>query len=657
MRKNKGMSLLEVLVVSVVGMLLVGVVLSMWYFGYKNWTISRISSGLRIDLQNAIERIREEIRLSSLDYMSFYPSGAVEYTAISFPLPKYATGGFLTLDETSGKITWDKSVIYHVSSGRTKLLRTEKTFKLDSGERYTQLAAVVAAEETAGTKVVLESLDVAGFTITPKIVKFDGYNPSFKQSDKVNFGSIKLEPGAHKLRFTATGKRYDDVGNYRFGIDTLSITPSGCEREAENCAVVAGETTTSYSTELAGECSGNSYVKCAANEDEYITFSLYYDLWRESNFENSIRNNTILTDDQLRIKLATQDEGGEVCWQAAAQTGSESNALTLGTLPANIAVRNVLKGIIGNDFIDVLPDQKMVSIKFVAHPTSDFIISAAYLAERSGVTEDAVAGTTVPLAFGGLAGVTILQGTETWSDWLQFSMVDSKDYLVTFFSTAPNVSYWAGPEDATNSYYGTDPNDDSLSDISDASDGDWEKFTPSEHIYAAGSAENWANTGTIKKTYDTKIASTTEPEYGVITWDSSVPVGTTVSMKVRASDNSDMSGATEASITSSGDAIPTGLDGKRYVQFEATLTSSTPYTAYPWIDNVAINWEGAAKMCEIGGYFTQDSDYGIIELTVDGKSLTKGLEVTVGVSEYFSPGDTTYKESLTAEIEPRNAGR
>ncbi len=73
------------------------------------------------------------------------------------------------------------------------------------------------------------------------------------------------------------------------------------------------------------------------------------------------------------------------------------------------------------------------------------------------------------------------------------------------------------------------------------------------------------------------------------------------------------------------------------------------------MDNVAIDWPGEAKMCDISGYFAQKPDYGIIKLTVDGQELTKGLEFNLTVSETLQ--SETYEASLTSEIEPRNTGR
>ena len=48
----------------------------------------------------------------------------------------------------------------------------------------------------------------------------------------VTFGSIELTPGDHELKFEVVDKD-DDSSGYGFGIDTLSISPSGCNREVE----------------------------------------------------------------------------------------------------------------------------------------------------------------------------------------------------------------------------------------------------------------------------------------------------------------------------------------------------------------------------------------------------------------------------------------
>lgn len=664
---SKGMTLAEVLISAVVTVIILGSVLGMWVFMQQNWSVERARAALRTDLEIAMEKIREEIRLSSAAYMSLYkPAGGSDYTAISFPVATGDAQGFFTLN-TGDTIYWDASVIYHIyenppSSGELELRRTVFTDNhdelVDTATRESQLASVVttgdgtsaANSANATTTVVFKNL--VDLAITSTAQGFDCYSSTTTRSDSVSFGSISLTSGNHLFTFTVTGQNASSTG-YDFAIDTIAISPSGCLREAEYYTGIG--TTKVY----ASGWSGNYYAEYNASAvGDALTFTLYYDLWRETNFQNAIRSNALLTDNNLYVQLADPDTAGSVCWQATTQTGIASQDYpSLGGEPAlsNYAIRNVLKGAPGNDYIDIDANQKQVRIKFLAHSTSNLVITSAWLVERSTVSLEDGTGVPVQLLFSGLVGVTIPAGGEQWTDWAEFTIADDKDYLVTFYTTAANFKYWRTGS-GTNSYYDADPNDDTSSDDSDASASNWINYTASPYIYGVDSAEQWSSVGTVmSEIYDTKIVSSTLPSYGTISWNSSVPAGTAIGMEVRAGDNEDLSDATSWASVTNGSSLPGAIDGKRYVQFKATLSSSSPYTSYPWIDDVTLDWPGETKMCDISCYFTKKSNYGIVSLTVDGDTPTKAYEFKATVYKYID--STKYENSLTAEIEPRNTGK
>src|SRR3989338_3835105 len=123
------MSLPELMVSLTIGILLLGVVFSIWYFLYQTWAVERIRTELRLNLEVAMEKLKEELRLSSVTYISLYkPVGSADYTAISFPAANPDFNGFSQLD-ADGYVYWDNSVIYHVyetppASGKLELRRT-----------------------------------------------------------------------------------------------------------------------------------------------------------------------------------------------------------------------------------------------------------------------------------------------------------------------------------------------------------------------------------------------------------------------------------------------------------------------------------------------------------------------------------------------------
>ena len=671
---TSGMTIPEVITAITLGMILMGIVLSMWYFSYRNWTLERIRSKLRINLEIAMEQLKEEVRLSSTTYTSLYlPASETEYKAISFPQATADSNGFFTL-VTEDEIYWDKSVVYHVydNAGTTELRKTTFTDNnsvlTDKTQRESQLSTVVADGDgssatngaNATTKVIFENL--VDLTITPQAQEFDGYSATTTRSDNVEFGSVRLDPGYHELKFTVTENNPSSSG-YAIGVDSLTISPSGGQREAEYYNPPYATSGDSASKVYAIGWSGNNYLEYGSDSiGDYVVFRLYYDLWRESNFDGAVLENTILTGNDLYAKLAEPKEGGTGMWYASTQIGVNSvdypEAGESVVLPANIAIRNILSS------SAIEQDGELSRFRFVSHSLADLVVSEAWLVERS--SNDDGTGTAVQLFFsdtpvlvgeeeldtsgdeiGGTVGVTptsitIPAGSYVYSNWAVFAIDMTKDYFITFATPAANVVYWkptvAG---SANSYY---------SELDSAASSGWTNSTATDYIFATEDAETWTSQGTVTSAiYDSKLSN---PGYTGISWSQYVPAGTTVVVKGRSSDDSTMSGATAWS------SIPASTisnsDG-RYVQFQATFTASDPYDDLPWIDDVTIDWPGEAKMCDISGYFTQKPNYGIIKLTVDGEELTKGLEFSITVSEDFQ--GETYEAFGSTEAEPRNTGR
>jgi len=833
-RFNRGMTLAEVLVAFAIGAMALGIALSMWHFVYKNWTIERdYRTKLRGALEIATEKIKEEIRTSSATYTSLYKAaGADDYTAISFPAATTITGGFFTL--ANNRIAWDESIIYHVyyddDKEENQLRRTEFTVNGDiltnKSQRDLQLVKAVTNGDGSGgpksatgvttTKVILRSL--SDFKIIPKSGWFDGYSPALARSDKIKFGTIDLSPGDRAFKFEVIGKNpaNTDATGYGFGIDVISITPSGCQREAEACAVSA-HLGSDYSTVSAPSWSGANYLQYSATaEGHYLTLTLPYDEWLESNFANSIRDNTIITEDYLRLKLCSPKEGRSIYWQASEQTENLDTATQTFTGVTSIALRNSLL----TTFLDIIPGQKLVRLKFVNASSSQTItIDSANIAERAyGAATKLSAGvstgdgtipvnstdgfsspgsayiydsnglydifsytgkTTEPHAFTGVTGLTrayaagdpildwrddtgpvtqltsdvaaaaatinvsstsgfpssgsayLYKGTgltyevftytgttattftgvtgitgtyavassdkvrgvpkglyfsespvaigsfeaETagnsiegtpgttptavnlssesyiYSNWAEFTIDTSKDYFVTLgISTTLDfdATYWQDLKTVptTNSY--------STANSGQAELPQWSASTARTNLYTVGVGENWVNIGTVVSlVYDTGIDNETLPDYKKISWASSVPDGTSLAVWVRASDSEDMSSISWVAVIDGSE--PSGVDGKRYIQFRAELATSSPYSSYPWIDNVAIDWSGVAGACEISGYFTKKPDYGIIKLTIDGNEIMKAVEFQIELSEAFQEND--YEASSIAGVKLRNTDK
>lgn len=154
--------------------------------------------------------------------------------------------------------------------------------------------------------------------------------------------------------------------------------------------------------------------------------------------------------------------------------------------------------------------------------------------------------------------------------------------------------------------------------------------------------------------FDTHVET---PAYQGIDWDSFVPPGTSLGMKVRTGALPDLSDAPEWSSISSS-ALFTAPD-KRYVQFRAIMESNGNHDKTPTLKDVTINWTGEKRLVDIGGIFTKGPDYGVFEIRVDGEPLRSAIIVDLEIyKETFSMNSTnqTITSRLQTELTPRNSG-
>src|SRR3989338_3309197 len=109
-----GFSVVELLVSSSIGLLFLTSVLGAWNYSTAIWKQENVQSGLRFNLESAMEKIKSDVRLSDANKTLYYPaSSGGPYSAISMPGATRDSNGFFTIG--SG-ITWSKTVIYHVYS-------------------------------------------------------------------------------------------------------------------------------------------------------------------------------------------------------------------------------------------------------------------------------------------------------------------------------------------------------------------------------------------------------------------------------------------------------------------------------------------------------------------------------------------------------------
>lgn len=139
MRRPRGMTLIELLVTSFCLVLLSGVLFTMLVMGKSLWQASAGRTGPVQDLRTAARRL--EIDLSRTDPSSI----TVTANGLSMLSAENSSGVFVT--DASGDPTWQKQVVWYVSSG----LRRKEVYGSTSGAL--SVASLQSAMDGSGTKV------------------------------------------------------------------------------------------------------------------------------------------------------------------------------------------------------------------------------------------------------------------------------------------------------------------------------------------------------------------------------------------------------------------------------------------------------------------------------------------------------------------------
>ena len=640
---KKGFTIAEVMFVAVISVIVLVSIISIWTFTYKQWIKENRKTQVRVGLIKAMETVKDDLRLSSLTYISFYPSDAYPYTAISVPVAEIDANGLLTLN-SDGDIDWDKTVVYHMYSngdGTQNLRRTvidPRNNSLSENERYTQMENIVnsgvgSVNATTDTEFLVNA---SSFTISSLAPVIDFYDESGTpvRDGKVIFGWAKLGPGDHTIKFEITGKNESSSG-YDIGIDSIIIEPSGSVREAEYYAsayapsgaltVSGGNADRVYGTNWGN----NNYLEFdVTGVSSYIEFEDYYDLWRESGFETAALNNVEYIEEEVRIGLDISDlgEAGRVTWFSYTQAGDSEQDGRDSFLPAyneGIAIRTIVL----NTDLDSSGD--LVRVKFKSASENPLRIDAAYITRRDSGEDgfvNASSGTNPEdyhfhqqLFFADeydmdasreyVEFLYIPPDSNRWSEWVGFPLIvedsssNPQEYFITFclgdqsavtfpasfdsyVASDENCKNWIGT--GTNSYYVTEadvlPAGGTFTDVLQASgtpvwSGGSYSTNLSNNIYISAEIDTTVNEGFV----ESRAFDTTleNPVYNQIAWSQNSPSGTTINLKTRSSDDSYMSGATDWDLIIGSGTTPHSLSigAGRYVQFLAELFSDIYWVA------------------------------------------------------------------------------
>ena len=209
---SRGFTLTEAMISLGITGVLLGSVMAAYNFSGKAFQLENNRGELRQGLEKALEKMKEEVRLSDGGKILFNPSTASTYTALSIPFATLDANGLYTY---SSGITWDRTIVYflYTNAGKTELRRSFITsYNTDTATRQAQLDTIVSTGDIpnggsySGTTSTLLTADSISFTIASTNPTFDGYASSTQLSGNTSFGSVRLTSGNHTIRFQITGK-------------------------------------------------------------------------------------------------------------------------------------------------------------------------------------------------------------------------------------------------------------------------------------------------------------------------------------------------------------------------------------------------------------------------------------------------------------------
>jgi hypothetical protein len=678
----------------ILGITLVGT-LAGWLFVLRGERMSSVQNELDMDVRKTLERLKAELRLSSIDKVFFYPEGAGPYTAISFPMARDDDhDGLVELDENN-HIIWDQTVIYHVWQSTPHQLRRTvfdpRDNSLTPAQRQEQLNAVVTAGSGAGTHNGANATSIVLFEnlftwqILGKGAVFDAYHPTLQRMVGVNLGSFLLSPGAHTFKFSTIGKNPSSSG-HKIGLDSLVVSPSGLEREGEAQTVVQQSgATAAPDYRAAGSWSGNYQLLFPASAVGHsLTLSMENDRWEETNFRGSgskCENTIVVFDDTLTPKdFVARLQPPNSTWLAQDQTLDLSSSSTTSGYLRGTAVRVLVRGGSQPDGGAIQNNGPFNYAVFYAAAQAQLHIMGAHIAEAAdsySYTPDILPETSRQLYFsGGHEDVDISAGNYAvgyLGSGQSIEIRKEKSYVVSFLVTPTEFGHrdaraWRELHTATASNPAPPgcyilPGGTNLPStiLTEATWAGYPEMQAENRLYALDRINVLApSNGTFtSQAVDTQLAA---PAYQSIAWNSIKPSGTTLGLKVRTGSNADMSDAPAwgtVSAMSSGGSISPG--SRRYVQFQAVMTPGYGGWYVPSLKDVTIRWTGENRLADIGGAMTIGPDYGVWDLTIDDKPLTKGVTVNLTIFKDVLSTGAAASNRLTStsviEVEPRNTGK
>lgn len=683
-KAENGFTLVEIVVSTMILTMAIGLALTGYMYSLKSNIQSDTQAELDSNVQIAIERLKQDMRLSAMDHIYYYPAGAPPYEALSFPIAEDTDGDGMLDRDTDGYLIWNKTIIYHIREGSPdELVRTVISPREADTDFQAQLNDVVDEKNVANATAHVIFSNLLDWELNPRQGTYNGYAKATTVDKNARLGYAYIDSGTHTFTFEVIDE--GEEGGHGIGIDTLRVTPSNLPREAEDLTASNQNLATVSKLEATNlTCSAGYYAVFPANATgAEFTLTVDSDRWEETNFSQGTREGTVTDDSMVTPRdIVLRLAGYDLAWEAKTQTATPT-----GTNPTNAlngtAVRILQKGI-------SLPDQGGMIISEGAKCRLFFEASSAavqigdvYFGRSADAATLSMAYAEPPIhaqlenSSGNLVDtLNIPAGTTVSTEWIDVPINRTNNYVVSYTIadntgadapriwkdqnvTDPSIGWYPTTQIAT--FDGTGPTAAGFA----AQQSAWSSATGvavSNASYIPG-LQAMQVSYVAQGTYTSRIIDTTmeSPEYRDFTWSATTPTGTDLSFKLRTDSNPDMSGAA-AWTNIAAFSYPTFVTAayERYIQFQAILTSDADRLETPILKDVTVDWPGPARLVNIGGNFVKAPDHGIFNISVDGRKLESALIVDLQIYKdvrTFNNETRRINSSAKVEINPRNSNK
>jgi len=494
-------------------------------------------------------------------------------------------------------------------------------FYKDSGATGSITGVTIYLKHTSETTTPTATTSLTGYTQV--------YSGSITNSTASGWQSVNLSPtfaynGTSSLQILVTKNNQAYISSgpvYRYtsatpnrarsnanDLYTWSVTTTlTASAELPNISFNGGTTTTLDSTSLINQLSGTITTVTTTQTSTIITglspsTTYYFQLKAMDSYAQSSASSTVtstITPPSPSPSSTTISSFSRttstitVNWAAASGAGYYTVSSTAG---ATVTTTQTLR-----TFTGLTPN---TSYTFQVQPANSYGVTTTYSPASSTLT------LALPPSITSFAWPTTSSIRVTWS-----AVTGTTYYTVS--STAGTVT----TTQTSYTYTGLTPNTtytfQAMSDLTAFSD----------------ASSTYILLGTfLSSIEDIGYAAT----FGTVNWNDTVPTGASVTMEVRAGNQSNLSDGVWT-LVSKGDALNTNFDGRRYYQYRATLfTSSTDNV--PSVDDVSISYYGPST----GSFISSPFDSG------------SALNFFAGVSwTATTPSSTTFK--IQVRTSPDNA--